>query len=118
MAYNLQKLPYLTVVKYFDEEYIGIVGNSDSSTTSFYPILETMNEKTIKIFCELGKTWWWETNRKLPISVALKKQWKIFQPYIINFVTKDLEYIQGRPLVSIEDVFVKKTKRRHIYLRR
>lgn len=118
MEYNLENLPYLTIVKYFDEEYIGIVSNSDSLTTSFYPILDTMDKKMVKLFCDLGQLWWWETNRKYPISLALKNQWKIFQPYIINFITKDLKYIQGRPFYSIDDTFIKKTKRKHITLRR
>lgn len=118
MEYNLDNLPFLTVIKYFDEEYIGIVSNSDSQTTSFYPYLDTMPSHIKKKYIELGNLWWWETNRKLPISIALRNQWKIFQPYIMNFITKELTYITGRELYSVEQIMIKKTKRRQIQLNR
>ena len=114
----LKNLPFLTVVKYLDVEYVGIVGDSDNSITSFYPFNENMTMELKKKYVELGLYWWWETNRKLPISVSLLKEWKPFSQYTLNFITKDLEYIMGRELPSIEKLMLKKTKRKQIQLHR
>lgn len=113
----LKNMPFLTVVKYLDVEYVGIVSDSDELTTSFYPFLENMDKNLKRKFVELGQEWWWETNRKLPISIALYSQWKIFHNYALNFITKDLEYITGREFSSI-DSMIKKTKRKQIQLNR
>lgn len=114
----LDNFPFLTVVKYADKEYVGIVSDSDDDTTSFYPYSESMSKEEKNLFLKLGLHWWWETNRKFPISISLYKSWKPFSPYIINFVTKDLEFIGGRPLPSLEKILFKKTKRKNIRIRK
>lgn len=118
MSDYLENLPFITIVRYLGNEYVGIVGDSDSLTTSFYPFLENMDATLKQTYVDLGLNWWWETNRKLPISISLHNQWKIFQPYTMNFITKDLEYIAGREFVSIEKIMLKKTKRKQIQLSR
>lgn len=114
----LQNFPFLTVITYLDIEYIGIVTDSDSETTSFYPFSETMNKKEKDLFIKLGLTWWWETNRKLPISIALFNSWKPLTKFSINFITKEVKYIAGRELPSIEKNLFVKTKRKNVRLKR
>ena len=113
----LEKLPFLTVVKYIDKEYIGIITNSDTETTSFYPFSDLLSEQEKKLYIHLGLTWWWETNRKLPISISLLNSWRPFLKYSINFVTKEVKYIGGRELPSIEKNLFIKTKRKNIRLK-
>lgn len=114
----LENFPFLTILRYLDVEYIGIVTDSDSETTSFYPFSESMNKSEKDLFIKLGLTWWWETNRKLPISIALYNSWKPLIKFSTNFITKEVIYIAGRELPSIQKTLFVKTKRKNIKLRK
>lgn len=115
MKDTLQKFPFLTHATYVDVEYLGIIGNSDSLMTSMYiyGMLPDVNMK--RLFLELGEEWWWETNKQLPINLALKQKWAIFKPYMKTFITKDL-VIHSGPCTKLEDLDSKRIKRRQIQL--
>ena len=66
-------------------------------------------------FLELGDTWWWESNRTIPINLFLKDDWSPFRPFLRTFNNKSLEIIHG-PVVSMTDFTKKRTKRRSITL--
>jgi hypothetical protein len=66
-------------------------------------------------FLELGETWWWESNRKIPINIFLKENMIIYRPYIKTFNSKDIEIIFG-PTVNLGDIAEKRIKRRSIQL--
>jgi hypothetical protein len=68
-----------------------------------------------KLYLALGDEWWWETNRQIPINVAIKDRWSIFRPYLKTFISKDFFVVTG-PCVSLENVMVKRIKRRQITL--
>lgn len=114
----LENFPFLTILRYLKTDYIGIVTDSDSETTSFYPFSEVMNGYEKDLYIKLGLTWWWETNRKLPISIALCNAWKPLTKYSTSFITKEVEYISGRELPSIEKNLFVKTKRKNTRLRK
>ena len=114
----LENFPFLTVLRYLDTEYIGIVTDSDNETTSFYPFSESMNSSEKDLFIKLGLTWWWETNRKLPISISLFNSWRTLLKYSTSFITKEVEYISGREFPSIEKNLFVKTKRKNTRLRK
>lgn len=115
MINQLEKFPFLTFGKYIDQDYYGIVGNSCSQLVSMYVFDLLPDDAHKKLFLELGEEWWWETNRQLPINVALKDRWSVFRPYLKTFITKDFELITG-PCVSLDSVMVKRIKRRQIQL--
>lgn len=115
MTDALDKFPFLTVGKYLDQEVVGIIGNSDTQITSIYLYNMLPNDEMKRRFLELGDEWWWETNRQIPINVALKDRWTIFRPYMKTFISKDFEIIQG-PCVSLDSVIIKRVKRRQIQL--
>lgn len=115
MIPQLENFPFLTLGKYLDEEYLGIVGNSDAQITSIYLYNNLPNDAMKKLFLQLGDEWWWETNRQIPINVTLKDRWAIFRPYMKTFITKDFEIITG-PCVSLDTVMIKRVKRRQIQL--
>lgn len=120
MNKTLEKFPFLTWGKYVvqsggEQEYLGIVGNSDSQILSMYIYDNLPSEEHKRLFLQLGEEWWWETNRQLPINIALKQRWSIFRPYMKTFVTKDFQIFAG-PCVSLDNIAAKRIKRRQIQL--
>ena len=115
MIPQLEKFPFLTLGRYLDQDYLGIIGNSDSQIVSMYVYNMLPDDNLKKLFLELGDEWWWETNRQLPINVALKERWSVFRPYMKTFIAKDFEIIHG-PCVSLDTVMIKRVKRRQIQL--
>ena len=107
----LSNFPFLSLGKYLDQEYLGIVGNSDNQIISVYVYSILPNDFLKKLFLQLGEEWWWETNRQLPINLAIKDRWTVFRPYLKTFITKDFEMISG-PKVSLDAIMTKRVKRR------
>lgn len=113
---NLQQnFPFITVLGYVDHEYVGIIINQDSQVTSMYDYsaLKTEEEKTR--FLEMGDIWWWESNRMIPINIFLAKEMQAFKYIIKNLSSKDVKVLFG-PVTSLNDIIVKRVKRRSITL--
>jgi len=82
--------------------------------TSIYDIgLIKLDDR--KKFLDLGETWWWESNRKLPISIFLKKEMQEFKYAIKTFNSKDIEIVFG-PSVNLSEIAEKRIKRKSIQL--
>ena len=110
----LDEYPFLTVIEYAGKEYLGIVQNIDSHVASVY-IYERLSDTKERVkFLQLGEEWWWETNRKLPINIALLNRWK-FAHCIMSFNVKQLEVVAG-PEVRLSNSITKRIKRRSINL--
>lgn len=109
------KFPFLTGISYSGNEYVGIVQNQDSQIISFYDVerASTLEAKTALI--ELADTWWWESNRMIPIDVFLFEQMIPFQYCLRTFMNKDVEILFG-PVVSLQNILKKRIKRRSIQL--
>ena len=113
---NIQEqLPFISVLHYGEAEFVGIIINQDQFVTSFYDlsIIKTPEEKTI--FLNIGETWWWESNRQIPINIFLLREIGVFRYAIRNFSTKDVKIMFG-PCTSLNDIIVKRIKRRSITL--
>jgi len=93
---------------------VGIIINLDTHVTSIYDI-ELIRTNDRKNFLELGETWWWESNRKLPINIFLKKEMQEFKYAIKTFNSKDVEVIFG-PTVNLSEIAEKRIKRKSIQL--
>lgn len=78
-----------------------------------YSALKTEEEK--QHFLELGEIWWWESNRQIPINIFLLKEMQVFRYIIKNLSTKDVKILFG-PATSLNDIIVKRVKRRSITL--
>lgn len=115
MNNSLEKFPFLTWGRYLEQDYIGIIGNSDKQLTSMYIFNIIREDREKEIFLHLGDEWWWETNRMIPINVYYKERWKLFKPYMKTFITKDFEIVSG-PTISIDELPTKKIKKRSIQL--
>jgi hypothetical protein len=113
---NLQEnFPFISVVTYVDKEYVGIVINKDIQITSMYDYSMIRSEEEKKRFLELGETWWWESNRQIPINIFLSVDIQPFKYAIKNFNSKDVKITLG-PCVSLNDIITKRVKRKSITL--
>jgi len=113
---NLQEnFPFISVLNHVNQEYVGIVINQDSQITSIYDYAAIKTEEERKLFLELGEAWWWESNRQIPINIFLARDIMIFQYIIRNFSTKDVKIIIG-PCTSLNDILIKRVKRKSITL--
>ena len=109
-----EQYPFLSLVTYGGQEYVGIIQNQDDSFLSMYDY-SRLDADLKPLFLELGDSWWWESNRTIPINLFLKKDFSKFSKFLTTFNIKDTEVIKG-PSVSIADLAKKRSKRRNIQL--
>lgn len=107
--------PYITVVSFASQDYVGIVQNRDDQCTSLYDYGAIVDERIKELFLQLGDTWWWESNRQIPINIFLKEEWSPFRSYLRTFNNKNLTILHG-PVVSLHELNKRRTKRRSITL--
>lgn len=107
--------PFITVVSFANQDYVGIVQNRDDQCTSIYDYGSIVDSQAKQIFLELGEIWWWESNRQIPINIFLKEEWMPFKPYLRTFNNKNLTILHG-PIVSLNELNKRRTKRRSITL--
>jgi len=107
--------PFVSCIKSNDIEYVGIVINFDAYVSSMYDISTIKTEEEKKLLLELGEIWWWESNRKIPINIFLKREIQIFRYAIKTFNSKDAELIFG-PTVNLSEIAEKRIKRKSIQL--
>jgi hypothetical protein len=110
-----EKYPFLTVCRYDDEEFVGIIQNRDATITSLYSFGELPTTEAKELFLSLGEQWWWESNRSIPINIFLRTEWAVFKPYSKTFANKSLEILAG-PTTSLNEIVHKKKKRKSITL--
>ena len=111
----LKRFPFLSIIKSNDREYVGIVQQSDTTFIMFYDYSLIKDKELIQKFISLGETWWWESNRKIPITLFLHSQMKEFYPYLTVLSAKNVKIEQGHE-VNLFNFSGKKTKRRTIEL--
>ena len=107
--------PFVSCVKSNDIEYVGIIINLDNFVTSIYDISKIKTEDDRKLFLEMGEVWWWESNRKIPINIFLKREMQLFKYSIKTFNSKDVELVFG-PVVNLSEIAEKRIKRKLIQL--
>lgn len=110
-----EKFPFLSGIRCQTYEYIGIIQNSDDKIISFYDYesIKTQDEKLL--FLELGETWWWESNRLLPINIFMQGQMQQFRYCLKTVVNKDIEIMFGS-VTSLNNIMKKRIKKRQIQL--
>jgi hypothetical protein len=110
-----ENYPFITLCIYAGIEYVGIIQNRDDAITTIYDFGSIQDPNLKKIFLELANTWWWESNRSIPINIFLRGEWDQFRVYLRTFSNRDLDIIHG-PVCSLGDIARKKTKRKAITL--
>lgn len=107
--------PFVTCVRSNNIEYVGIIINFDDYVTSIYDISTIKSDDERRLFLELGETWWWESNRRIPINIFLKREMQAFKYTIKTFNSKDIELVFG-PSVNLSEIAEKRVKRKSIQL--
>lgn len=110
-----EQLPFISVITYGEKEYVGIIINQDHNVTTFYDIdiIRTAEEKNQ--FIIMGETWWWESNRQIPINIFLKSEIEPFKYCIKTFASKNVRIVLG-PALNILHMSMKRPKRRSVEL--
>jgi hypothetical protein len=109
------RYPFMSLCVYAGNEYVGVIQNRDDSVTTIYDFGSIVEDDLKRQFLELAATWWWESNRSIPINVFLGHEWDVFRDYLKTFSNKDLDIVHG-PICSLSDIAKKKSKRRSITL--
>jgi hypothetical protein len=110
-----EKFPFIACIRSNDIEYVGIVINFDSHVASIYDLGAMRTDQEKQDFMTLGETWWWESNRRIPINIFLKEEMRNYKIYIKTFNCKDIEVVFG-PTVNLGDIAEKRIKRKSIQL--
>lgn len=107
--------PFMSVVSYANQEYVGIIQNSDDVVTTLYDYGAIIDKEEKNKFLSLGEVWWWESNRLIPINLFLKEEWTYFKIFLRTFNTKSLTILHG-PVCSIQELTKRRLKRKSITL--
>lgn len=110
-----ENYPFISLIEHVGQEYLGIIINQDAAITSFYDYQLIKSDDDKSRFLELGEAWWWESNRQIPINIFLLKEISEFRYAIRNINTKDVKVLFG-PCTSLNDIIVKRVKRKSITL--
>ena len=109
------KFPFLSLIRKGDLEYVGIVQNQDNNVISFYDYGRLMSPQDKMRYLKCGEIWWYESNRKLPINIFLKGDFRYFRTTLVTLNSKDVVIAEG-PTVRLSDISKKRVKRRTIQL--
>jgi hypothetical protein len=109
------KFPFLSLIKKGDMEFVGIVQNQDNNVISFYDYGRLMQPQDKMRYLKCGEIWWYESNRKLPINIFLKGDFRYFRTTLVTLNSKDVEIAEG-PTVKLSNISKRRVKRRTIQL--
>ena len=112
-----ENFPFLSVVTYGGNEYIGVIINQDVTVTSMYVYTDIKTEEEQRIFLDLGEIWWWESNRMIPINIFLRGEIEPFRYAIMTMNSKDVKVTIG-PCVNLNNLSIKRIKRKSVQLMR
>jgi hypothetical protein len=80
-----------------------------------YVFTTIRSDQEKRAFLDLGETWWWESNRMIPISIFLKDEMDYFRYAIVTMNSKDVRIVSG-PCVNLSNLAVKRVKRKNVQL--
>ena len=109
------KFPFLSLIRKGDLEFVGIIQNEDNNVISFYDYGRLYSPRDKMRFLKYGETWWHESNRKIPINIFLKGDFRYFRTTLVTLNSKDIEIVHG-PTVRLSEISKKRVKRRTIQL--
>ena len=113
---NIEKdFPFISVVTYGGNEYVGIIANQDQYITSMYVFTSLKTDKEKEVFLDIGNIWWWESNRMLPINIFLIKEMQAFSYSMMTMNSKDVKVTIG-PCVNLNALNFKRVKRKSVQL--
>jgi len=105
--------PYISVVAYGNNEYVGIIVNQDQYITTMYVYTDLKTDEEKQLLVELGEIWWWESNRMIPINIFLRKEIEGLNYSMTSMNSKNTKVVVG-PCVNINNLSVKRVKRKSV----
>ena len=75
-------------------EVVGIIMNQTQKITGVYDFSK-MTEEDKENIIKLGKIWWEESNRQIPINVFLFEDFLPYEKYLVNLKNQYIEEIKG-----------------------
>jgi hypothetical protein len=112
-----QKFPYLSVVAYGGQEYIGVIVNQDPIVTTMYVYTKLRSDEHKGLLIELGEIWWWESNRMIPINIFLRNEISELNYSLMTMNSKDVKVVIG-PCVNLNNLTIKRIKRKSVQVMR
>jgi len=110
-----ERFPFISIVSYGGDEFVGIVINQDQHVTSMYVYTNLISDKHKEAFLDLGEVWWWESNRLIPINIFLRKEMEQFKYVVMTMNSKDVRIVDG-PCVNLGNMSIKRVKRKNVQL--
>ena len=110
-----ENYPFISVVTYGGNEYVGIIANQDQYITSMYIYTDIKSLEEKKMFLTAGEVWWWESNRMIPINIFMRQEMLPFQYCITTMNSKDVKVSMG-PCVNLNNLTIKRVKRKNVQL--
>jgi len=110
-----ENFPFISVVVYGGQEYVGIIVNQDQYVTSMYVYTELKSQTEKQSLLEMGEVWWWESNRMIPINIFLRQEMEPFRYSLITMNSKDVKVTMG-PCVNLNNLTLKRVKRKNVQL--
>ena len=107
--------PFISVVQYGGNEYVGVIINQDQYVTSMYVYTDIRSRSEQQLFLNLGEAWWWESNRLIPINIFMRGELEHFKYCIITMNSKDVKVSVG-PTVNLNNMSIKRVKRKNVQL--
>jgi hypothetical protein len=115
---NIEKnFPFISVVAYGGQEYVGIIVNQDTTVTTMYIYTKLKTDEDKKLLLELGEIWWWESNRMIPINIFLRKEILPLNYAMMTMNTKDVKVSVGH-CVNLNNLSLKRVKRKSVQVMR
>ena len=105
--------PYISVVAYGNNEYVGIIVNQDQYITTMYVYTDLKTDEEKQLLVELGEIWWWESNRMIPINIFLRKEIESLNYSMTSMNSKNTKVVVG-PCVNVNNLSVKRVKRKSV----
>lgn len=110
-----ENFPFISVVAYGGNEYVGIISNQDQYVTCMYIYEQLKTQDHKQLLLSLGNVWWWESNRMIPINIFLKKEIEPLRYSLMSMNTKDVRLCIG-PTVNLNNLALKRIKKKSVQL--
>jgi hypothetical protein len=110
-----ENYPFISVVTYGGNEYVGLIANQDQHVTTMYVFTSLRSVQDKELFLEAGEAWWWESNRMIPINIFLRREMELFRYALMTMNSKDVKVTLG-PCVNLNNLAVKRVKRKNVQL--
>ncbi len=110
-----QNFPFISVVTYGGNEYVGIIVNQDQFVTTMYVYTQLRTSEEKQMLIDLGEAWWWESNRMIPINIFLRTEIEPLNYAMVTMNSKDVKITIG-PTVNLNNLTVKRVKRKQVQL--